>query len=674
MKRHLFLGFIGALALAACSDDEPVQNSDTGTDNSDAIGEVQYLAVNIVTAPSAAPVSKAEGGQEDGYPDNTPDNGTDSQDATYEEGFSTENKVTSVRFYFFDADGNALNTSGTAVESNYYDWTPTANSTNPSPNIEKQLAATIVIHKGTASDADGDEGHPHPTGELPSKMIAIINPDVASLNTRQMWSLDNLLAVERDYASTAQNNRFVMMNSVYKNGTGVVNAVPIREENYQTSADLAKNYPINIYVERNVAKVRVRINTDKNNESKLDAPIHLGGTTSGYDIYVLKDKESHPIEVTVTEKVTDNGITTDVTTEKQVYVRFYSWNVTAETNVTHLCKKIDTAWPDNLFGSSVIDGTTIAEPWNYPAYFRSYWALNPDPTTGSSFKQNWHTFNDIDTKNGKFFEGGTDKDKYSQNTIYLNENAPQIVANKQSANANVEKFTKVIIKGQLTDATGTPLEVCKYAGITLVGEDNLKKAMLTQLLQNGMIYKHTTKANGDKEVTRLDENMVIFKTALTVVAPGVDKSEKTTGRYYVFMQLKDDQKADATVTEGAESITWNTSSKIDDTNADPKLQNLKQVNQYLKDWLGSAQIYKTGQTYYFFPIRHLGAESHIGYYGVVRNHIYDCVINNIAGLGTPVYDPDETIYPEKPKEEDTFIGAQINILSWRVVSSNIELN
>lgn len=72
------------------------------------------------------------------------------------------------------------------------------------------------------------------------------------------------------------------------------------------------------------------------------------------------------------------------------------------------------------------------------------------------------------------------------------------------------------------------------------------------------------------------------------------------------------------------------------------------VNAYLAKQIGHAQIHKGGLTYYYFPIRHLGngGETNAGYYGVVRNHIYNCTITKIAGLGTAVYDPKEVIYPE----------------------------
>lgn len=229
------------------------------------------------------------------------------------------------------------------------------------------------------------------------------------------------------------------------------------------------------------------------------------------------------------------------------------------------------------------------------------------------------------------------------------------------------------MKCQLITEDGAPVEVCKYAGMTTAGQNNLKTAILAQLQQNGMIYKHWIDAEGTKHVESLSKEKVVFKTAIATEG-GYDKTdidtEAKTGRYYVYMQLADTELAGEV--DGIKYI-WNTSADIDNMTADAKLTTVAAINTYLKNQLGSAQVYSEGNTYYYFPIKHLGAEDHIGYYGVVRNHIYDCVIDDLRGLGTPVFDPTETIWPEQPKEEDTFIGARINILSWRVVPNNVKL-
>lgn len=614
MKKHLFLGFLGALALASCSSDEPI--NENGGGNGNASGNTRFLSVNIVSTPaSPALASKAAGDQ---YPGSDPDG-----NATYEEGYASENAVQKVRFYFFDATGAAADVRGNGT--NFYDWTNPGTDGDDLPNVEKQLEATIVIHTGSPDNHS-----------LPSQIVAVLNP-TSVLGSGSM-SLPQLRQVTEDYVATAKNSTetagaFVMMNSVYANGNNEVIANQVPESAYQTTEELAKNNPINIYVERNVAKVRVKF--DHSDESEITY-IRVGGEETGYSAALLKDKDGKEIKITV------NG------EEKQIYVRMFGWNVTGETDKGYLSKHIDPAtWGtgSNLFGT---------EQWNFSPYFRSYWAQNP-----TDVKQSWHSFNDI-LVGGKNFSGD------QANSIYINENAPYLAATKASAAANVEKFTKVVLKGQLILSDGTPVELCKYAGMTMAGEANLKKALLGQLSQNGMIYKHT-ETDGVKKAESLTENDVVFKTALAAGDTSVDGSEKTVGRYYVYMQLAPEVKVDA-------DNVWNFSGSVDDATGESSLNSVAAINTYLKNQLGSAQIYNGGDTYYFFPLQHLGNEGKIGYYGVVRNHIYDCVIENIAGLGTPVYDPTEVVYPEKPKEEDTFIGAKINILSWRVVPNKVTLD
>ena len=44
------------------------------------------------------------------------------------------------------------------------------------------------------------------------------------------------------------------------------------------------------------------------------------------------------------------------------------------------------------------------------------------------------------------------------------------------------------------------------------------------------------------------------------------------------------------------------------------------------------------------------------------------------GFGTPIYDPEEDfIVPDKPENVVSYVAAQINILSWRVVANDYEI-
>ena len=72
-------------------------------------------------------------------------------------------------------------------------------------------------------------------------------------------------------------------------------------------------------------------------------------------------------------------------------------------------------------------------------------------------------------------------------------------------------------------------------------------------------------------------------------------------------------------------------------------------------------------TYYFTSIKHkIGTEEARD--GVVRNHYYKVKITGITGLGTPVFDPSINIVPEEVVDDNSYVAAQINVLSWAVVA------
>lgn len=580
------------LALSACTSDEPVvgdkDNPQTGT---------RYLAVNIVSTP-AAPSSRAGGDQQPGGP--TQEN----PDATYEEGYASENAVNKVRFYFFNEDGTAANVRHDNV-ANYYDWTQNITpGSGDMPNVEKMLAATIVI-----STPQGDR--------LPTKMVAVINPDTEALGTDAL-SISELRDRKKDYvaAATGANGAFVMTNSVYADGTNEMAWSNVASENLCTSEDDAKAKPVNIYVERNVAKIRLKFKDGYG--TKL---------SDGSVLIPLKDEKGNDITI-------GNG--------KKIYLKATGWNVTADAKEGYLSKHIQT-WASDLFGT---------EPWNYSPYFRSYWAVNHFAANTQNWESNlnWHTYNDIGSKK---FDGTL------ANSFYVNENAPHIIYNdNRTGNTyNVGHFTKAIIAGTLCDEDGNAIEVSVFMGMRYAGEDALKAALLNQLQQNGMYYK-VTETTDNVSYSSLKKEDVKVVTAKNAVGAG--QSESSTGRYVVYLQLNADTNAKFSMTnaQDQDKTKWKTTAT---------------VNSELATKFTNLQIYKDGLTYYYFPIQHLGAANKIGQYGVVRNHIYDCTINSIVGLGTPVYDPTETIYPEKPNNEETYIAAAIKILSWRVVPNNINL-
>ena len=99
--------------------------------------------------------------------------------------------------------------------------------------------------------------------------------------------------------------------------------------------------------------------------------------------------------------------------------------------------------------------------------------------------------------------------------------------------------------------------------------------------------------------------------------------------------------------------------------------NKNAANLYLAT-VEPALLYSDGQTYYFVDIEHLGTAA--AKYGVVRNHSYGVNVEGITGLGTPVYDGDNNVdSPVTPSETESYIAARINVLTWKLVNSNVVL-
>lgn len=312
---------------------------------------------------------------------------------------------------------------------------------------------------------------------------------------------------------------------------------------------------------------------------------------------------------------------------EEIYVKFLGWNVTATAGTSRLMKEINPSWPSTLFGSTLL--------WNTADYYRSFWAVNP-----SDMSYNYVPFNTGNNAANaiKAFDNNDGKINYT----YLQENA----SDSYNEGSDPAKPSQIIIAAQLVKADGTPIEFAEYAG-----EKTAIDGLIAKYAAGSGLWKEKPDGSGriGIEVTDIE-----LKTA----TDAGEASQSTPGRYKVYAQL----------TADAAKKTWYTSKEADASPVDD-------ANAVLKG-LGGAKVWKDGYTYYYFDIRHLNgtsAENVKGKKGVVRNHIYAADINSLAGLGTPVYKPEETIYPEKPEEDETFIAAQIRILSWRLVNQSIDL-
>lgn len=308
---------------------------------------------------------------------------------------------------------------------------------------------------------------------------------------------------------------------------------------------------------------------------------------------------------------------------EQVYLKLGGWSLTAETTEGRLVKAIDPTWASDW--------------WNGSGAFahRSFWAINSKDAANKYSV----SYNDITT--------------LFTTAKYTNENALDY-----DTESPINR-TKVILKGQLCKADGSNFTIVRHLGAHFADTysetpaDNLpalKANILSQLTANGYNYY----LENEQTRTGLSAN------DLKIVIATQDKIENSKNNCYVYAQLTD---------EAAQKTWYNSLDKTVTTTITASEINNNLKDKDIVDW---ALVWKDGMTYYYYEIIHYGIGENATK-GVVRNHIYDTKITKIAGLGTPVYNPDEAIYPEKPDENNHYIAAEINILSWRIVSNEYAL-
>lgn len=565
MKKFRVLSSVLASALMmtvmSCSSSDDLNGG--GADANDK----SYLAIRINNVGSVAGSRAAVGDYSDGTED--------------------ENHIESVRFYFFNSDGTPyiLKNNGQSTGKNWLEKNSDLNTENKdNPNVSMISNPLLVI-----------EGN---TGASPAVMIAVINPN--SLDGNKLGdgakTLDDVkrTSIFSQFYATG-NKDFVMSNSVYV-ANGVEKCASIVTGFVATTADAAKAKPVDLFVERVVAKVQPTIDatytaTDGRKWTKIDGKYTIKvGVYGTNDIYAVVD----------------------------------GWGVADEDGKAELVKQVDTKWNDENLGISV---------WTSPDYHRCFWTSSVAFAAGTGAEGNApvnHSYNDY-------------ANRQLTACAYTLPNAPTTVAPDPYAST----LTKMVLATHLVYKDGAdykPAEICQYRGQEYLHIEDVKTEVANNFAEY-YIKKGDTRTKlqpSDIEFTTKAPNIKDYQVVATLrnLAAG-ETLQKKTG-----------------TTEDASSFKNVTKEDFQNSmNAEP------------------AQIRKGGKAYYFIPIRHLGTDpKKPGYYGIVRNHVYSINIQNMYGFGTPVYDPDKIIDPTIPSNDATYLAARINVLSWRVVKYNADLD
>lgn len=457
------------------------------------------------------------------------------------------------------------------------------------------------------------------TKTVPASVIAVINPDVlenTTLHNGKSMTISELRTSATGSKFYDTTNGFVMSNSVYESAGQDICSTPVANNVFSTS-DKALSNPVDIYVERVNAKVNAKI--DKNYKRTGETENAWSQNAEGkYQI------EVGSIDVTTYEENTNS---TPTTHKYPVYAVVQGWQVADANGKAEVCKQIKTSW---------FAGELGINPWTTSDYHRSFWSesvpFNSGAVTGANRPVN-PSFNDINMPLS---------DGFAATPVYTLPNTPDAVVKNPKTSDN--DLTKLIVAAKLVykdaDDSYKTAQVCQYRGLTYLGEDAVKKQIVGGFKQ----YLKKTATGGYQSIEASD---ITFKTV-----PG-----SSVVKDYEVVATLASNVGELYVKDGE---TYKTVSK-DDVNA-----------ALAKE---EAQVRSTdGATYYYTPIKHLGDAGKLGEYGIVRNHSYQVTIQNIKGFGTPVYNPDQEIDPMIPSDENTYLAASIKVLSWRVVSSNVDLD
>mgnify|MGYP004621289071 FL=1 len=558
-----------ALMMGACAS----ENEGNGGNTNESANE-QYLAVNIMNV-GTTPTRTAPG--------------------TYEDGTTNESKIELIRFYFYNADGTPYimkNSPGTTAAGTKANWlqATTSKDGEDKPNTIEQITKSILV-------IDGE------TAAAPAKVVAIVNP--GTLTTTTLGNGSVTLADLRSTLEDTQFNKnkgasaveFVMSNSVYEKDAASVCETSI-SGHVTNSSTTAEANPVNIYVERVVAKVKANLNTT----TTTAEPFKLGDGTNW-------EATKYGIKVGTYNSTTD------------VYAVIDGWGVADENGTAKLEKQIDPTWTDTSLGITT---------WSTSDYKRSFWETSV-AFTGTNKLVN-HKFTDY-TSNAI---------NTTTSYLYTLPNTP--TAAITSTNKYDNDLTKFLVVAHLKyqdGATWKNAEICHYKGIDYLGVENLK----TQIANECGVYVQS--ATTPVTYTKITKADITF----TKSASAKD--------YQVVPKLVDDSKTYYVNTGTISAPVYTTKTAAD-------------INTEFDK--SPAQVRTEGKVYYFIPIKHLGNANTLAEYGIVRNHLYNITLDKIVGFGTPVYDPDQIIDPTVPVDENTYLAARINVLQWRVVKQNVDLD
>ena len=570
---------IALLSLAMACSKENVTSNQGGSDAN------QYMAVDI--AMSVGSSTKAPSDYRDGS-----------------EAESTVNVKNSI-FLFYDAYGNFLTsgvisaTDGSVDENGNLKLT----TNNQSGYVEKESKAVIVLG---------------PTRLRPALVLAVLNYNKCDA-LRNLSLADAHSKVDNNEIST-EAGKFTMTNSVYVDGNNVVNATPISASSVKETKEEALKTPVQIYVEREVAKVNMK------------AKDGLKKTADGKICFETPNAESVLDGVKVSARIVVDG-----------------WAANAFNTTSYLVKEVPTSWlVTNPFAN-----------WYDEAAKRTFWAQDPNYSGSEEYVFGRTPEDEPGTyKNVKYLSWNDAAQNKVDSYNYMYENT----TDKASARVNGGELANVptiLIAAHVETAkTGSAWErqdIYKFGGLFYT-DASLRNYAAEQILKGKLYWEYTT-AEGLKKASVLPDQV-----KAKFVANVVDNSGS----------VKVEVEALTAPAEGAKLMKkeGESASEIESANWAKTVEDILNGENGFNIAKKELVCFKNGMCYYQVPIKHNQAAEDVAY-GTVRNHIYELTLSKIAKIGNPVFNPEEKLVLIPGQEKNYYVSAELKVLKWRVITQDV---
>jgi hypothetical protein len=604
-----------ALGFSACSSDDDLAGAESQIEDQ---GNLAYMSVTIQGATEAD---------------------TRALEASdFSKG--NENTVKDIKFYYFNSKGEFM-AKGSLWKSE--DWQDGTSEVN---NIEKYRVSIVSVPNYDAN-------------KKPTMMVTVVNPP-ESLSMSIGDNISKLFNGLIDYQTSIDNtNYYIMTTSSYidtnRDESPAYYVTDLTDATFYqtvTQANATDAKRVDVYVERLAAKVTTTLKNDA-------ATYRLGE-------FDLDDDPSTP--------------------EETLYITFRGWMINGTAKTGYYMKHLNPSWTNKE--------ESLNFDWNSADLHRSFWAMSKDYHEGEYTYPDRYKQGDV-TEEGKY-NTSFDLNYYSGNEViehtfgesnpqYCNENTQSAITLSESASGYKPHLpgalSHVLLLAQFTDENGQQSNTTEEKTIIKFGDKYLYKPVVLNEFFIGA-------AMGSYEYSDDGTTWTALKSTDLVIA----SSDDLNG--YVLVKVNanlKDKKFHKVAAEGNTDVTY------DDLNTE------------LESFRGTStlNLYNNGFMYYYSLIRHLNPEASNGryttvegHYGVVRNHYYKV---NILGFsksgenkedgkdedvvgpegpadgedpidpGKGIENQDEPIIPNDEEDKNYYIGANINILSWRLVSQNVKL-